>query len=398
MAQIARIRTNASFAGAMLAGLLAAPGCTRSTEDAAGANLAEPGVTAGTAAPQDDVPEDDEEIAGSSEDDGGGPPAVLDVPADDEGPDTEEEECAELSAQADLEQKPADIIWVVDNSPSMLDETAAVQQRLGEFSQQIVGADIDVRVLLVTSYPYPGVDPSIDTGICIAPPLGGGGCPLGDNNPPTFGHIDLPIGSHHALSKLLETHEQWSQMVRDDSSVHVIVVTDDDSDLDADSFHEQFLALDPRHEGYQLHGIVPLTPCAEAETLGATYIELAEQTGGILGDLCEQEFAPLFGLLSTAVTEGTALDCAWPMPDAPQGATIDPDTVSVLFEDDGGVVTELVPVQGPEACGALDLAWYYADPDDPTQLVACPQTCEVLEAAATGSLDIEVGCATKPVG
>lgn len=338
-------------------------------------------------------------IADDGDDDGGDTESVMfDVPAAETSIGGGEDECASFSAMASVTKQPADILWVVDNSPSMVEEAAAVRDRLGDFSEQIVDAGIDVRVFLLTSFPNTALPPSIDTGVCIEPPLGGGGCPTADNNPPNFGHAQALIGSNTALSELVDTHDLWAPMIRDDSSVHVIVVSDDDSGMDAETFDAAFRGLDPRLSNYQVHGIVSLQQCAAADTIGETYIELAEQTGGILGDLCEQQFQPLFDLLSTAVTEGTGLDCAWVLPEPPEGLEIDPSSVEVLFEDDDGAVTSLASVADLEACAEAESGWYYDDPLAPTEVLACPSTCALMTEAETASIRIDVGCAHKPVG
>lgn len=342
-----------------------------------------------------------EESSGEADGDGGDSDTgtvILDVPAVGTGIGGEQEECASFSAMANLEKRPADILWVVDNSPSMVEEAAAVRARLGDFSAQIVEAGIDARVFLLTSFPNTALPPSIDTGVCIEPPLGGGGCPLADNNPPHFGHVQALIGSNAALPELIDSHDLWAPMIRDGSSVHIIVVSDDDSGMDAATFDEAFRALDPRLADYQLHGIVSLQQCAAADTIGSTYIELAEQTDGILGDLCDQQFQPLFDLLSTAVTQGTGLDCAWSLPEPPMGLAIDPDSVEVLYDEGGEDSVVLSAVANAAACEGVDNGWYYDDAEAPSEVLACPQTCAQLQQAEGASIRIDVGCAHKPVG
>lgn len=327
-----------------------------------------------------------------------GPEVRLDLPPSDESTSVAgDEDCAAFSATGKVVQKPADIIVVVDNSPSMVDETNAVQDNLNDFSQQIVGAGIDIRVLLMTAYPDPNAAESIDTGVCIEPPLGGGGCPLEDDNQPIFAHMQQIIGSEHALAKILSTHQNWKPMMRPDSVKHIIVVSDDDSYVSAAEFDEQFRALDPTYEDYVFHGIVSTSNCPASGAIGEEYLALAEMTGGVIGDLCDQQFQPTFDVLSTAVSSGTTLACEWPLPDAPEGKTIDPDSVEIVLEIDG--VSVAPPrVEGPDACVLGEHGWYYDDPEEPTKLVACPTTCDAVTAAGSAELDIDVGCATFPAG
>jgi hypothetical protein len=334
--------------------------------------------------------------SGATSDDG--PTARLDVPpSDDSSTAAGEGACASFTATGKVVSKPADIIVVVDNSPSMVDETNAVQANLNAFSQQIIDAGIDTRVLLMTAYPNPDAAPEIDTGVCIDPPLGGGGCPLEDDNQPHFAHMQQIIGSEHALAKILSTHDNWAPMMRPTSVKHLIVVSDDDSYVSAEDFDAQFLALDPTYAGYFFHGIVSTTDCPESGAIGAQYLALAEMTGGVIGDLCQQEFQPTFDVLSTAVTEGTSLACAWAMPEAPEGKVIDPTSIEIVLELDG-VISSPPRVDGPEGCVDGEAGWYFDDPAVPTTLVSCPATCAAVSGAAIAELDIDVGCATVPAG
>jgi hypothetical protein len=324
-------------------------------------------------------------------------PAVkLDLPPSADGSTSlSDEECTSFADSSAVVRRPADIIWVVDNSPSMIQETHAVQERLNAFSEQIVDAGIDVRVLLLTAYPDPNAAPTIDTGVCIDPPLGGGGCPQDDDNQPIFAHVATNVGSLYALEKILDTHSIWAPMMRPDSTKHIIAVTDDDSIVGAEAFDSEFLALDPGHAGYQFHGIVATHPCGEG-AVGTEFIALADMTGGVIGNLCAREFQPLFDLLSTAVTEGTSLACSWPMPDAPPGREIDPSSVELELTIDGAPI---VPTQfEPYACAPHQHGWFFDDVDEPSQIVVCPATCDALATAGSADLDIQVGCATPVAG
>ena len=97
-------------------------------------------------------------------------------------------------------------------------------------------------------------------------------------------------------------------------------------------------------------------------------------TQGVLGDLCEQDFQPVFDLLSTAVIESSDLACEWELPEIPKGQVIDPDSVDVHFEAGDGTALDFGAVADPSVCPQTDHGFYYDDPDDPTRLLACPQT------------------------
>ena len=102
---------------------------------------------------------------------------------------------------------------------------------------------------------------------------------------------------------------------------HVIVVSNDDSDLSAIDFDTAFLALDASHEGYQFHSIVgseapsPVECAFDPENIccqdliplcaarGQNYIDLTALTGGAFNDLCLQDFAPFFEEMANSIIQ-----------------------------------------------------------------------------------------------
>jgi hypothetical protein len=304
-----------------------------------------------------------------------------------------ENDCVGFGGAAQSEVRPVDIVMAVDNSGSMRDEANAVQANLNNFSQQISGSGIDVRVVLISSYPDEG------HGICVDPPLGAGGChDHDDSNPPAFLHVDQYVGSHDALGRLLEHAPTWMPLVREEADLHVMVVTDDESNLDAASFDAQFKALGPEYTDYSFHGIVSMHNCADAANVGHVYIALGELTGGLVSDLCLQDFQPVFDRLATEVIMGATLPCEWAIPDPPEGETFDPDQVNVEFDDGSGDPLVIGRVEGPAECASVSDGWYYDDPVSPTTILACPQTCDRMQGAMTAEISIQLGCATVPAG
>ena len=303
-----------------------------------------------------------------------------------------DEECAAVSEDAEFVKAPADIIFVVDNSGSMTFETGQIQQRLNDFSAQIIASGIDVHVVLVSSYPGQG------QGICIDPPLGAGGCPNSDSNPPLFNHVDQEVGSEDSWEQLLETHAQWGGGVRPDASKHIVIVSDDESDMSLPEFDAAFKALNPVYADYIHHSVVCHSNCESAAGIGTPYIELSTQTGGVAADLCDQDFQAVFDVLSTEVINGTQLACEFDIPPPPNGEVFDADKVNVELDDGFGNVTSIPRVDGPGLCAGVVDGWYYDDPAAPVQIVMCPQTCEKAQLAMNGSVSIAFGCETVVPG
>lgn len=315
----------------------------------------------------------------------GGAP-LLDFGGDpDEEP--EQEECASVSAAAQAIKLPADILFVVDNSGSMEFESNSVQANLNSFSQQIIASGVDAHVALISSYPGDG------HGICVDAPLGGGACPNSDDNYPIFEHVDTFVNSHNALERVVERYGDWSPIMRPDAVKHVVVVSDDESNLSANNFDETFRGLDLAHEDYRLHAIVSLEDCQAAAEIGDTYIELANMTGGVLADLCDQNFAPVFEAISEEVIAGSQLACEYAIPEPPPGESFDPDQVNVQVVSEQGEET-IGQVDGPSACGQVSQGWYYDDPENPENIVACPQTCATFQTYEFAEIIIELGCET----
>ncbi len=305
--------------------------------------------------------------------------------------------CASSSVSAETAVRPVDIIWVVDSSGSMDDEAAAVQDALNDFSAFIDAQSIDYRVILVG-----------DAGaMAVPPPLGGS---------PEFLHVDQDVGSTNALQVLHDSFAQYQSFLRDDAVLHIVVVTDDESNWSHAEFDANIASLpapglDP---DYTLHSICsestvvldlpPLPPimgpCSGglgvggAADIGQTYIDMSAATGGVWRSICTSDWAPIFTAVAEAVSVGVALPCVFDLPPPPEGETLDPNRVNFVFTPSGGGSPATIPrVDNAGACGG-NHGWYYDDPATPTQILVCPHTCDALSADTDGQVDIQFGCAT----
>ncbi len=346
----------------------------------------------------------------TAEDDTMGSGPKLDIGSDESGGIDTGNECAAISDTAEVGIQPADILVVVDNSGSMTMEAAFVQANMNTFSSQIFLANIDAHVVLISSSDQ-GFG---DAGVCLPPPLGSGSCP-NDSNPPTYLHIDDEVGSSNSLQKILEHSATWLPQFRPTASKHIIVVSDDDSSISAVDFDTMFRAIDPSLENYVFHAIVapddpdpldcalPGAQCCEglipiSADIGQVYIDLINQTGGVFGDLCSQNFAPVFDQVSMQVVSGATLACEYQIPPPPDGEEFNPDQVNVEFEDGAGGVLQVGYVDSPADCAGVDDGWYYDDPLAPTSIIVCPQTCAQIQSFSGASVSIQFGCATIPAG
>ncbi|MFO7567156.1 MAG: hypothetical protein R6X02_31210 [Enhygromyxa sp.] len=373
--------------------------CSGGSSDDTGASSSTIGITSlGTG--NDDTTGD-----GDGDDDATTTGPLLDVMDPSGDGDGDPNECAAVSETAQNELLPVDIIFAVDTSGSMSDEKNFVQQNMNIFSQQIFLANIDHHVVMIAA--------ASPDGPCINVPLGSGQCP-DDSKPPEYVHVFESVGSSNALSKILTTQPQWESSIRPGSIKHLVVVSDDDSSMGALAFDEAFKAIDPDYEDYVFHAIVayeapdPLecgflgaTCCSGliplAADVGEVYLQLAQLTGGVTGDLCEQQFGPVFDQIAQSVLGSTPLACEWDIPDPPEGESFDPTKVNVELHLDGSDESVYF-VENEAACAGGDGWYYHPDNDNPETIRICPATCAKVQAANEASVDILFGCATIPVG
>jgi hypothetical protein len=168
-------------------------------------------------------------------------------------------------------------------------------------------------------------------------------------------------------------------------------------------------ALDPTYVPFKVHAIAPIegpitaclggnSCCFFAADGGFVYQQLATNTMGIFGDLCEQEFQPIFDAVAEQVIQGSAISCEFAIPPPPEGLEFDPMQVNVEFQDDIGATLDIGYVESAAECANVMHGWYYDDADDPTQILLCPQTCETVQGLTMAKIFIQFGCATQPAG
>jgi len=320
--------------------------------------------------------------------------------------------CASVSSEAQAGKQPADIIIAVDTSGSMNEEIGEVQQNLNKFAQIITASGVDVHVVMIA-----------DATMCIPAPLGSGACNGADEKLPGYRHVVQTVASSDAFQQILNTYPQWKDSLRPNALKTFAVVSDDDSAMGASAFASQLVALDPSLTGFKFDAIVssqsgdlcPLqcgffacpncaNPCCNkvspvceplAADEGKVYKDLVSQTGGVLGDLCLQNFDPVFNDMATAVVAEAKISCDYPIPPPPDGESIDPTKVNVLHTSSGGTQTTIYNVPtGESGCGNTG-GWYFDDPAAPTKITVCANTCAALQGDPGGKVEVLFGCETQ---
>jgi hypothetical protein len=300
-----------------------------------------------------------------------------------------EENCAATKVPSkDLTMvQPADIIFAIDSSRSMNAEIRFVQTEMNRFSQQIVAAGVDVRVILIGA----------QSAICIGAPLGSGQCP-NDTNMPSYVHIDQVVGSNDALDLIVSTFPRWQQYLRPEASKSFVVISDDDA-TDAplntpEAFTMAVNALDPvLFKKWTMNGVYCFTSCPEAAAIGTRYVTLVQQTMGVGGDLCLQNFQPVFDQLAKQIVTnaGVQIACEWDLQPPMAGRTYAGDLVQVARTSTSAGSSPLSRVTTEAACNTGG-GWYFDSNLNPTKILACPSTCMGIQNQVDGAIEITFGC------
>ncbi|HEX5658937.1 MAG TPA: hypothetical protein VFX59_17200 [Polyangiales bacterium] len=283
--------------------------------------------------------------------------------------------CAAITKEAPVTRGTVDIIWAIDNSPSMLSKLVQVQQNLANFMNTIEQSGADVHIVTITL-----ANPAVGT-------------PL-ENAPEKHRFVPANVFSKLVYSAILDNYAQYEDFLRPDSLTHVVAVTDDQDLMSGADFVTQMEAK----LGHKLiqHAIVagPGELCAAA--FGTVYLDAADQTGGEKLSVCSADWTGVFGTLTAAVVEAVPLPCSYDMAEV---ATLnstdkyDPTQVAVTYTPaESDESQELGKASSADKCGDQP-GWYYDNETDPKTLELCPSACELVKAG--GNMAIAFGCEPK---
>lgn len=300
--------------------------------------------------------------------------------------------CAGDQVSANFVTVPSDIIWVVDQSGSMDQETDHVQEQINNFVALIDQSNIDYRVVMIAST-------GGSNSICVPSPLGGANC--GNNT--QFRLVNQRIGSHDALSQTISRYSLYSDFLRPEAIKHFVYVTDDNANTSAANFTNSLEALQPAgmFANRKIHGIYAFgngtTGCTGTFGTGAAegtvYTTLISQTAGASGVICDDDWTQVFDDITQAVISGSQVSCSIAVPAAPDGQTLDPNLVNVNYLMSGQPPGETLPrVQTAGDCGSAG-GWYYDDNAAPTSITLCPDSCTAIQQDPGASVKLELGCA-----
>ncbi len=338
--------------------------------------------------------------------------------------------CAVVTAEAKSTPRPVDIVMIVDNSCSMADEIKAIQDNINvNFSDILTKSSIDYRLILLSRHG------DVDDGfrICIQAPLSGNGnCDPIPSEPiagPRFFHYSTQVESFDSLVIALRDYRRaitvapngWGAWLRPDSVKNFIEVTDDNStQLSAEKFDQQLLALAPEHFGtaakrnYVFHSIVglqfntPLTkpwlptdplqtvkcirPGGTASTgavnAGLEYQKLSVLTGGLRYPICGYEsFSTVFQTVAQSVADTAKVACEFDIPTPPDGRTISYAQIKYA-PGDGSAAQTFKQIATSATCSATT---FYVDGK---RVKLCPDACTTVSKDTRAKLSIDFTCSS----
>ncbi len=349
-----------------------------------------------------------------------GDPIKLDMgPPTDLPSATGGEECVADVVEAQVELVPIDVVLVVDTSNSMAAAIASVESSINNDFAAILGASgIDYRVVVLGDYP-----PGGQLSICISAPLSGTNCNPPPPIPavtPQYQHYDMATGSGAFLDNILawygtpDVHglapNGFQDLLRPDSIKILLAMTDGtsasgDTTL-GDAFDQSLLSLVPPLFGtpgdrqYVFHSIItmpvnnpatdPWLPTDPIAGQGGSIQQVSVLSGGWRFPLSEAaNFDVVFQQIAQGVVATTPVACNFPIPDAPPGETIDPDTIEIDYLPGGAPPPmPLTQVVGPADCTPTS---FYIDTGT---VFLCPDACALVQADTMAALDVRYGCDT----
>lgn len=339
--------------------------------------------------------------------------------------------CDATRVEAEVIGEPVDVIVLLDNSISMIDEARSMEQNLNvSFASTLEQSGIDYRVIMITKHRDNGSLLGA-TSVCISSPLGAAAeCPMPQ---PVFGdrffHYSVPVGSNDSLTMLLDTYSGnrrddyglapggWSQWLRPASKKVFLELSDDNSLIPADRFlssltsaaPDQF-GTDATHPSLVWHSIVgvaekatateaygpnepvELRPCSgngnSVFNAGITYQDLSRLTGGLRFPICQfQAYDVVFRTIADAVVSTTRIACGFAVPTPGGGRTVDLDKVAVSYAPgDGSAARVFGQVKDPALC---QRDAFLASEDG---ITLCPAACDEIRADPGSAVDVLFTC------
>jgi hypothetical protein len=334
--------------------------------------------------------------------------------------------------------KPVDMFIMYDQSGSMNDNTpagtkwSAIKAALTGFVNSPTSAGIGVGIQYFPTTPPPCTAQSatcncinlIITTVCL--PTFGGSCTASDYAVPDVPIELLPavapkivasVGAHNpgggtpttpALQGAQQYALGWAAAHPDRKTIVVLATDGDPSGCQGNAVTDvAAVASSAFNNALSVQTFVigvgsSLTSLNQIAAAGGTGQALIVDAAN--GDPTQQ-FLDAMNKIREAVTvthtethtetHSTTLPCEWTIPAAPGDQKFDKTKVNVDFASGGNAASRIGAIPSAADCAGVTNGWHYDDPATPTKVLVCPQTCDMIHAAADAQVNVVFGCATE---
>jgi hypothetical protein len=311
----------------------------------------------------------------------------------------------------DGQQKPLDMFIMYDQSGSMNQNNR--WQQVGDAVRAFVDAPQSAGIGVGIAY-FPLTPPPCtmqsDTCLCIpflpCVPLGGGSCAAADYArpdvpieplPPVAQKIKDSLGRHApgggtptlpALEGAVQYTTHWAQTHPDHKTI--IVLATDGAPNDCNSTVPAVSNIAAAAYG--------ANPSIQTFVIGVgntgNLNAIAQAGGTTQAYVVDAQNATQAFLDAMNQIRGISLACDYAIP-LPQGRPPNFSQVNFYFTPTGQPETIIYKVADQSQCDPVNGGWFYDNPTNPTQIRACPASCELLKGGG-GAVRIEVGCDSIP--
>jgi hypothetical protein len=120
-----------------------------------------------------------------------------------------------------------------------------------------------------------------------------------------------------------------------------------------------------------------------------------KQTGGAQGQICVNNWQPVFQAITTTVVTQSMVSCEYDVP-KPKSGTLDPDKVNVDYLPGGNAKNPqpIYRVTDASQCtsGSGQGGWYFDDNNNPTRIYLCSDTCKAVQSDSKAKINVRFGC------
>lgn len=227
--------------------------------------------------------------------------------------------------------------------------------------------DVDVA-------PLPGNAPSLVTSLDAQDPLGG--------DTPTYGGLKGALFTATAL-----------QDANPDHKVILVLASDGDPNSCPGNQNDIPVIAALAQSALNYNGVQTYVIAISGSTV-ANLDQIAAAGGtGLAYDVTAnvQQFSQKMAEIRAA-----AIGCEIIIPPPPQGETLDPDYVNVTYTPGGMGNPQKIPkADNLGDCGAGP-GWYYDNPAEPTKIIFCPASCQIIQADLEAKVSVGFGCKSDP--